>query len=358
MKPQEKILVVRLSSGGDILQALPALALLRRKRPRAFIAFLVEDRFARLLEGRPEIDRVLVWPRSRWSRWWRTPEAVRALFELLRFGRSLARERFDLVIDLQGNLKSGLQTAFARAPKRVGFASGSSREGNRFFTNRKVVPGDESGSRVVKYVDLLRGLGIEGESPAPVELPAGALDAFEDLKKRTGLEEARFVVAHPGTSRFGAYKRWPAGSWVRLLRALGREVPVLVSWTAGDGEGIRRLAGLPGVVVPDGGLGFIELAGALGRAGAFVGTDSAPLHLAHALGCRAVGLFGPTDANLYGPFMTGEAILAELPCSPCGRRGCPGSPCMETIHPARVLEAVRRQLAARISSYPHLDEGV
>jgi ADP-heptose:LPS heptosyltransferase len=340
-EPTERILVVRLSSGGDILQALPALAILRAERPDAHITFLVEDRFARFVEGREEVDEVLLWPRARWSARWRSFRAPLALAECLSFWASLAKARFTVALDFQGNLKSGLHTAFSLAPLRVGFARGSSREGNFLFTNRKVVPSDEKGSRVRKYVDLLGGLAIRGREAKPVGPPRDAEDAFRRLAEEGGFPGAGFWVIHPGTSAFGAYKRWPMDRWKDLAVRLAREAAVLVSWGPGDEKAAEALRGLPGVNAPDRAVSLPELAGALTRARAFVGTDSAPLHLAHALGCPAVGLFGPTDPALYRPWMTGRAVTGNLDCAPCPGRGCGELRCMEAIDVDTVLEAAR-----------------
>ncbi|MHC4600719.1 MAG: glycosyltransferase family 9 protein [Planctomycetota bacterium] len=338
-KPNERILVVRLSSGGDVLQTLPALAILREARPEARITFLVEDRFARFVLGRDEVDEVLVWPRSRWTSMWRSVRAPLALVECLAFWADLARKRFHVALDFQGNLKSGLHTAFTLAPRRIGFARESSKEGNFLFTNRKVVPSDEGGSRVRKYVELLAGLGVRGREAAPVGPPRGAAGAFRRLAGETGLPGEGFWVIHPGTSRFGSYKRWPLDRWKGFAERLAQGAPVLVSWGPGDEEAARSLGGLTGVVVPDRPIDLPELSGALTAARGFVGTDSAPLHLAHALGCPAVGLFGPTDPKLYRPWMTGRAVTGGLPCTPCPGRGCGELRCMEAIEVEAVLDA-------------------
>jgi ADP-heptose:LPS heptosyltransferase len=106
------------------------------------------------------------------------------------------------------------------------------------------------------------------------------------------------------------------------------------------------LASPPGVIVPPTAPSVLAMAGAFARASGFAGPDSALLHLAHVHGTPAVGIFGPTDPALYGPWMTGEAVAAGLDCSPCNGRGCPGSPCMEAVEAGAVLAAIER-VAAR-----------
>ncbi|MHC4777862.1 MAG: glycosyltransferase family 9 protein [Planctomycetota bacterium] len=339
-RKKEKILVVRLSSGGDVLQALPALAILRRRSPGAHIAFLVEDRFARFVEGRVEIDEILVWPRSRWSPMWKSLRAPLALLECIVFWAALAKSGFRTVLDFQGNLKSGLHTAFTRAPLRIGFSRGSSKEGNRLFTNRKVAPFDEKGSRVEKYVDLLGGMGIEGERASPVPPPRGSAEAFSSIAESLDLKRGRFRIIHPGTSAFGSFKRWPLERWRQLAERLCRSCPLLISWGPGEEETARSFGGIVGVRVPPGPLLVAELAGALVEALSFTGTDSAPLHLAHALGTPSVALFGPTDPTLYGPWMSGRALSAGVDCSPCSGRRCARIRCMDAIEVDDVERAI------------------
>ncbi len=338
---KKKILLVRLSSGGDVLQTLPALAILRRRLPDAHLTFLVEDRFAPFVQGRPEIDTLRIWPRRQWSPFLPSRRLPGSLAGALAFFAETTKARFDTVLDFQGNLKSGLHTGFSLAPLRVGFDRRSAREGNVLFTNRRV-PASETGSRIVKYVALLAGIGITGERPAPVPLPSGAAEAHERAAADQGRPREGFLAVHPGTSPRGAAKQWPLERWRTLLSRLGREGPVLLSWGPGEEPAAEALRGIRGVFTPPRPLGVPALAGALVRARAFVGPDSAPLHLAHVLGCPAVGLFGPTDPARYAPWMTGEAVASPLPCAPCHRWRCADPVCMEAIEVDEVAEAIAR----------------
>lgn len=324
------------------MQTLPALAILRRRRPDARITLLVEDRCLPFVEGRPEPDEIRAWPRGRWRPWWASRLAPRALAQAVRFFAELSRPGFDVALDFQGNLKSGLHTWFSRAPVRVGFAPGGSREANILFTNRRVPSPAERRSRIEKYVSLLAGLGITGERPRPVKAPAGAQAAFEAMARASGLPPGPFFAVHPGTSLFGAYKRWPLARWRSLLPALARKAPVLLSYGPGEGEDASAFASLSGVFVPPEPPAIPAMAGAFAHAIAFAGPDSALLHLAHVHGTPAVGIFGPTDPALYAPWMTGEAVSAGLDCSPCNGRGCPGSPCMDAVEATTVLAAIER----------------
>src|SRR5204863_3854069 len=110
----------------------------RAARPDAVIEWLVEDRVAALLEGHPALDRVVVFPRRRWQRALSRPHRWPGLVaEAVRFVAALVARRYDAVVDLQGNLKSGVLAALAGAPVRVGLPASASREGNALFTNVK-----------------------------------------------------------------------------------------------------------------------------------------------------------------------------------------------------------------------------
>src|SRR5687767_2135670 len=118
----ERILLVRLSALGDIVQCLPALAALRAAKPAAEIGWLVEDRNAGVLEGHPHIDRLFVWRR-------RSGAHSSAVGAALAVRREIRAWRPDVAVDLQGNLKSGVLTWLSGAPRRIGLPRGEAREG-------------------------------------------------------------------------------------------------------------------------------------------------------------------------------------------------------------------------------------
>lgn len=338
----EDILFIRLSSGGDVVQTFPALALLRQHRPASRITFLVEDRFAPFVMGRPEIDRLWIWPRKRW-----TATAWRGAFrsaarELEGFYREFRKHPFHWVLDFQGNLKSGVHARLARGARRVGFDQLGSKEGNRLFTDIHVPSENETGPRVRKYADLLGAMGIAGEIH-PVPPATGAVDAFRRAFSEQVLPPGGFAVFHPGTSAFGIYKRWPLENWRELARRVGATLPVLISLGPGE-EGLGDVfAGLRGVVPRTGVLSPAQLGGALSQARVFVGSDSAPMHFASVLGCPTIALFGPTDPALYAPVFGGRAVRAGLSCSPCTRRTCPDPACMRAVAVDAVYRAASEE---------------
>ncbi|MBI3267509.1 MAG: glycosyltransferase family 9 protein [Planctomycetes bacterium] len=346
-----RILIVRLSAIGDCLNTLPALHALRRNFPSAHIAWLVEDKARDAVEGQPGLDEVLVFDRRRWRENWLRGGRAEVLRDLVGYAGRLREGRFDWVVDFQGNLKSGLSVFASRSPIRIGFSRDACREGSHLFTNVHVRPGPVRVHRIERNLGLLRGLGLAvgGGGPAFRIGPEAELrmDRWLAGALATG---GRFVVLHPGTSAFGAYKRWPVESFARLgdlaWERLG--LSAVVSWGPGE-EGLARSVvdrmRAPGLVscrTAD----LRELAALLARAAAFVGSDSAPLQLASLLGVPTVALFGPKDPVLHGPHGNPHEVLYKgVPCSPCLYRTCAFPDCMRLLQPADALAALARLAA-------------
>ena len=345
------VLLIRLSAIGDVLNALPALWALRAARPDAHIAWLVEDKARDAVEGQPGVDEVIVFERRRWTR-----SGLAGWREAASWARALRARRFDVSVDLQGNLKSAVMALLAGAPVRVSGSPGFTRDLAWMAANVWAAPRARRQARAWVHVDLLASLGASREGACGAfRVPAAARARIEaDL---AGVARPR-VLLHPGTSRFGAFKRWPPGHFAELarrLRAGGAEV--LVAWGPGEEDLARAVvAAVPAearLAPRTSSLG--DLAALLASVDAFVGADSAPLHLAGLVGTPSVGLFGPKDPVVYGP-ATGrvELLVEDLPCRPCGLRRClwtsgpeEPSPCMDRLAPARVAEAVARVMRQR-----------
>jgi len=215
MSVPRRVLMVRLSAIGDVVNTLPAVALLRRAWPDVFLGFVVEDRARDVIVDHPLIDRVYVFPRRHWRSllrsidprdWLRLGREVRA------YVRALRADHYDAVLDEQGNLKGAVHALASGAPRRIGFARGHDYELNHLLSTEQVTPPAERPHRVDKFVSLLGALGVEGAQRDYV-LPADAAARAHTVQYLTdqGLVPGGFVVVHPGTSDHGAEKRWPAG---------------------------------------------------------------------------------------------------------------------------------------------------
>ncbi len=300
-----RILIVRLSAIGDVARALPALEALRRAEPEAHIAWLVEDRAAATVQGHPALDAVYVFERKQLStllrRPWRWRELARRLLTLL---TDLRRRPYDLVIDFQSLLKSGILTWATGAPVRVGFVRERCREPlNVLFTNATVDPGDPRLPRIERNLrTLAHFVPCEHWHPHATWHDPPEAAAWAD-RVVDSLDGPAPIVLHPGTSR--AEKWWWPSCWAAVADALREQTggPVLLTWGPGEreaAEAVREAMWGPAQVVEET-TTLHHLVALIRRAACFVTTDNGPMHLAAMVDTPVVGLFGPVDVRVNQP---------------------------------------------------------
>jgi heptosyltransferase I len=334
-----KILIVRLSAVGDVVNTIPALAVLRRNFPSSHISWIVEDKAKDLLLGYPYLNNVFILKRRSNNKIGRTLSLIR---ELRRF-------KFDIAIDFQGNLKSGLITSLSGATTRVGIKP--AKEGNTLFTNYKINLPQNKINRVERNLYLLKNLGLDINILAWNKIPPPfvASDEFyiNKLLPTLNPERKAIVILHPGTSEFGIFKRWPIQKYAQLADMLIESFNIccIISW-AGKERALansisKRMKYKPTIL--EEGLSINKFASLIKHARLFIGSDSAPLHLANLLGTQTIGLYGPKDPIIYGPYSPPtqkeernqpiiiSALHKKIPCSPCQKRRCDKPICMESI---------------------------
>jgi lipopolysaccharide heptosyltransferase I len=302
-----KIAIVKLSSLGDVIHAIPVARALRRARPGIHLAWIVEAREYALLKDHPDLDTVVPVDTRRWRRLIRRPAGVReVLGKVGRLRSRIRAARFDIAIDLQGLIKSGLLTAYTGASLRIGFTADHCREGlNCLFTNRRVRPPATAVHVVDQYLSLLGPLGV---APGPVEfhvpVPARALRRMDEFLGEQGVKRRdRLVTVNPGAGRVN--KQWPVAHFRRLVDRLAQEpdVRILVLWGPDEVHMARQIRdGSSARVILAPPTDLHELAALLARSALMVANDTGPLHLAAALGTPSLGLFGPTRAERNGPY--------------------------------------------------------
>jgi lipopolysaccharide heptosyltransferase I len=308
-----RIALLKLSSLGDVIHALPVAATLRAARPGARLSWIVERREAAVLQGHPALDEVIVADTRGWRRA-RGPAAARAaLADALALRRRLARARFDVAVDLQGLLKSGLLAAATRAPLRIGFDARWRREPlSALFANRRVTPPPAARHVVEQYLALLAPLGItERRLEFTLPVTPAAETAIDEWLAGAGLKPGRrLVVLNPGAGR--PDKRWPLTHHAELARRLVQDAGahVVVTWGPGEESAARAIAaGAPATAAPP--TDLTTLPALLRRASVMVAADTGPLHMAAALGTPCVGLYGPTSAERNGPYGPGHRTLVS-----------------------------------------------
>jgi heptosyltransferase I len=332
-----RLLIVKTSSLGDVLQTLPAVTDAARAFPDLAIDWLVEEAFAAAPTWHPRVSEVMPVALRRWRRR-PDPNAIARLI------RRLRARRYDLVIDAQGLAKSALLTLIARG-RVAGFDHRSAREGwvATFYGERLAV------SRDLHAVDRLRRLfaGALGYS-----LPDTPADY--GIARPSRPQRPRLLLLHGAT---WATKRWPEMYWGELARlALAKGVEPALRWhDAAERQSAERIAATaPGTDIlpaPD----LETLRSVIGKASVVAANDSGPAHLAAALGVPSVTLYGATRPAHNGTLGPDQVHLAaDFPCSPCRSRLCayrgPAAvepACYATLPPTRVWQEVERLLAGK-----------
>jgi heptosyltransferase-1 len=310
------IALVKLSSIGDVVHALPVAAALHADLPQARLVWIVERREAAVLRGNPALSEIVPVDTRGWRRARRPLAVAETTGALVALRRHLRASAFDVAIDLQGLIKSGVITAATGAPLRIGFASAHCREGlNAMFTNHRVTPPPAARHVVDRYLTLVEPLGTRARSvefPLPTDRAAEA--RIDEFLMGAGIKPRdRLVVLNPGAGR--ADKRWPNESFRGLARRLAAEAgaSVLVIWGPNELGDARAIVGVEAsgraILAPPTNLD--ELLAVLRRASVVVAGDTGPLHLAAALGTRCVGLYGPTSPERNGPYGPGHRSLSS-----------------------------------------------
>ena len=336
----ERICMIKPSAFGDVVQALPLLEGLRRRFPAARIAWVINTELADLVAGHPLLDDVITFRRH--GSWFQQAELL----------RTLRGRRFDLVLDLQGLLRTAVMTFATGAPWRLGLET--AREGAAWSCTH-ILPG--TGSDVAahaRYWNVAQILGAEGQRPAAqLAIPVEALSAAESLLAPLRVGGRPVLAVHPGAK--WETKRWPAAKFAEVLRGVAPDVSIVVVGTAAE----RPIAEtLVSAVLARGGraldltgrTALKPLAAVLQRCGALLSNDSGPLHLAAEMGTPVVGLYTCTSAVRSGP-PAGVHILLEapVPCAAGYHKVCPHTggqrhACFDALDVFQVTRALRHVL--------------
>jgi heptosyltransferase-1 len=339
------ILIVKLSAIGDVIHTLPALSALRRHDPDAHITWVIEEAASDLIQGHPDLDRVIISRRKRWIGNLRNRRSGGAWQEMRQFIRELRERRYDLVIDFHGLFKSAAIVFLSGGRRKLGYDSMQELSG--LFYNEKI-PEDMSRHAVDRYLDFVRYLGVDaGAADFLIPVDEANRTRAEGLLSEAGIAaKGAFVAVSP--QALWETKLWADENFARLCEriALGLNRPVV--FTGSDAEAVARIQALmtaPSVSLA-GRTTLRDLACVYRDAALLITTDSGPMHLAAAMKTPIVALFGPTDPKRTGPYGDGHVVLRrEMPCSPCFARTCDTKLCMRQITVDEVYETVRGKLA-------------
>ena len=294
----QSFLVVRLGAIGDAIRVFPAVRRLRRERPNARIGWAVEDWVHPALAASADVDRFHVLHRGELR-----AGGLRAASEWLRFLGEVRGARYDAALDFHGRFKSGIVTLLSGARWRIGYAAGQDTEFNHVFTNTRVILDDPEESRVLRFLHLLGPLGVSTDyNPDDLGLPLDpdTVSAAETWYAAAGRPE---VAAFPGSSMHQAsYNRWPGEKWAELLNRLHVEgLRTVLFWGPAEHEYTRGIAqSAPGCILgPKRSLP--EFMAILGRFTAFIGSNTAAMHMAWMQGVPTAFFCGPPEPRTHAP---------------------------------------------------------
>jgi heptosyltransferase-1 len=321
----ERLLVVKLSSFGDLFHALPAVHVLKTEYG-ATITWVTQPEYVDLVSYFTDVSRVIAFPRHR------------ALSGLPCYVRAVRDTEYDLVVDLQGLLKSAVAARIARAPQRIG--PSFHREGSRLLYSSVAGRRNRARHAVEENLDTVRALGLACPSPVfPVAFPVYPVAT------------PRPRIAIFPVSRW-ASKNWGAERYAEVARGLQKKAgaTIFIMGSASDAQTcgwIEREAG-SGVQNLCGRCNLVQTGGVLGEMDLVLSNDSGPIHMAAAIGTPVLALFGPTDPVRTGPYGPGHRVIrAEPQGEPCHRRlrRRDDDTCMRGILPEAVLQGALEMLA-------------
>jgi len=347
-----KILILKPSSLGDVIQALPVLRLLKLHWPHAQIYWWIDSGLAPLLENDPDLAGVVRFERKRWAkpRFW--PEMLRSI-------RWMREQNFDLVIDLQCLARSAIFAWLANGQKLIGLDE--IRESARAFYDIAVPRKSFHTHAVDWYLSVLPRLDVPVDKnfewlpfrPAVAndirhKWPDAA-DVDRGVQNGGQPQEPHWIALQPGAR--WQNKRWPIEHFAELVRQLAKKYPHARFAILGD-KGDQLLGQIISEAVPDRCLNLCgqttlpEMIEWIRRCDLMVTNDTGPMHAAAALGKPLVALFGPTEPRRTGPYGHLDSVirLAELPCSPCLKSRChyeKPDECLRALSPAAVLARIR-----------------
>jgi len=337
------ILIIKLSAIGDVVQTLPALESIKQVYPSAKITWIVEEAAAGILEGHPLIDRLLISRRKAWLGMLRNPRTfLLGLRSITGFLREIRKIHYDIAIDFQGLLKSGILVGIARAERKIGFDK--TRELSYLFLNERLPAYDIEKHALERYLDVARYLGAYNPSPV-CELPIKEeISRMGQRVAQLNKEHRPLVIMNP-VARWKT-KLWPEKNFAELADRLVLEKNAAIIFTGSpDDRAVNeRIIGMMKQKAMNwaGETTLRELAALSTLSDLFITTDTGPMHLAAAAGARVLALFGPTAPWRTGPYGPSHIVVRTgISCSPCFKRKCTNSAlCMEGITVDEVMSRI------------------
>ena len=370
-----RILLIKPSALGDVVHTIPVLVKLRARYPNARIDWLITPENAEVVRSHPALSNVVLFARRDFSKRGRRWHATVAFRDLL---RQIRRAKYDLIVDMHGQMRSAFFTLISGAPVRIGFdrpirfsrtisaehdlknvpSHGwrGAREGSWIaYTHRIPIPTLDVHA-IDRYLWVGSLLGLDDDPPdLRIYLSPETIQNVERLLEQHGVPASKpLIVLVPGT--IWETKHWTIEGFAGVARDFLQEgFAVALAGTKRDQDRCRQIAAAaPGVCDLSGKTTPAELAALIRRAEVAVTNDSGSMHVAASLGKPMVSVFGPTNPVHIGPYERPDSVVrVDLPCSPCNYRRLSQCPfdhaCMKQVTSEMVVERARKILTTEKS---------
>jgi heptosyltransferase-1 len=309
----KNILLIKPSSLGDIVLALPALSALRKSVPFAKISWLIRPEFAPLLKNHPHLNEVIFFDRKFLGKAWFNPLAFASLLSLI---RRLRRSKFDAVIDLQGLFRTASLAWLSGCRKRLGMAN--AREFGQIFYTHKVAQDEDCVHLVDYYLKIVRAAGAsENQVQFLLPVDSAAAVSVNSLLKTQGIEPDNYAVFVPTSAHRD--KCWPVERFAALADKISKQfgLSIIATGAASEKNAIEELRNLANVPIANfaGATSLSELVALLKAARLVVSNDTGPGHIAAALGTPLVLMFSWSNPARIAPYGRAECMVAREPYS-------------------------------------------
>lgn len=344
-----EILIIRLSSIGDVIHCTPVAGALKAAWPDCKITWLVGEVCADLIKYNPHVDEIIVWSRERFDKYVKDCQFTQAFAVWKELKRALANKSFYAALDIHGLFLTAMIAKQVKTNRRIGMSQAG--ECNPWFMTETAVP---IGHHIIdRYLSVLINLGITPSfRDMTLVVPETAKKfAQEYLQAANVCSHDKIAVLVPGTT-------WPTKNWAPELFAataaqIDKDFKILLCGGKNElplGEEIAAKAGDVPIINAIGQTSLLEMAAFLEMATVVIAGDTGPLYMAAALRTPTVAIFGPTNPETYTPpGNTNAAVFNEQPCAYCHKTRCPqgNALCMTSVTPVQVVKQVYHVVEAR-----------
>jgi len=345
MRSDKSILVVRLSSFGDVLMTIPAVFSIKYAYPSSKISWLVEGSVSDFLSHQSKIDRIIKFPRGELEASLKKANLAHTARTFKNFLRDLRSEEYDYILDFHGIIKSVILSRLSRGKKIIGFGKKYAKEKSHLFYDVIIDGEDKRLHKIDRNMLLSSYLGVKSFMPKiELNVPPVYHEYIENFFNAQRLTGDVFAV-NPFSSPGSDFKRWDIKKYALLIKKIVDElkVSVLILWGPGelkDAQSLKEEAGRHTYLACP--TNISQLFALLKRTTLYISGDTGVMHLAAFAGTPVIAIFGPTDYRINAPYGSHCTVIRkDVPCSPCKDKNCQQRKCIEDITVDEVFNAVK-----------------